>query len=90
MIHRRRKRRKEPSKKSSKPELSWAAARVSLRIWTLDQTNQKKKALNKLPDAFTTAATAQLVLRTLSANNPLIHVNQPKTTERPEKAEKLA
>ena len=83
MIHRRRKRRKEPSKKSSK-------SRVSLRIWTLDQTTQKKKALNKLPDALTTAATAQLVLRTISANHPLIHVNQPKTTERPEKGEKLA
>ena len=77
------------SHRKSQANLSWAAARVSLRIWTLDQTTQKKKALNKLPDALTTAATAQLVLRTLSANNPLIHVNQPKTTERPEKGEKM-
>ena len=73
-----------------KVKQTWAAAaRVSLRIWTLDQTNQKK-ALNKLPDAFTTAATVQLVLRTLSANHPLIHVSQPKTTERPEKADFFA
>ncbi len=84
------KKKEGKSHRKSQANLSWAAARVSLRIWTLDQTTQKKKALNKLPDAFATTATAQLVLRTLSANNPLIHVNQPKTTERPEKADFFA